>query len=168
MPAVSPVPSAQRKPPATYWLVALSFLVLALAGASVFVGASQVSLLTLLSAHPDAMASQVLVVSRIPRTLALILAGMSMAVAGSIMQMLARNRFVEPSTAGTVESASLGLLVIALTAPGLPPFGKMVIASLFALAGTALFLAILRRIPLRSALIVPLVGLVLGGVISAE
>lgn len=167
MPAVSPVPSAQRKPPATYWLVALSFLVLALAGASVFVGASQVSLLTLLSAHPDAMASQVLVVSRIPRTLALILAGMSMAVAGSIMQMLARNRFVEPSTAGTVESASLGLLVIALTAPGLPPFGKMVIASLFALAGTALFLAILRRIPLRSALIVPLVGLVLGGVISA-
>ena len=158
---------SSRKPPATYWLVALVFLVAGLAMVSLFIGASQVSLLTLFSAHPDAMASQVLAVSRIPRTLALILAGMSMAVAGSIMQMLARNRFVEPSTAGTVESASLGMLVVALFSPGLPPIGKMLIASGFALGGTALFLAILRRIPLRSALIVPLVGLVLGGVISA-
>lgn len=142
-------------------------LVLALATLSLFIGASQVSLLTLFSAQPDAMASQVLLISRIPRTLALVLSGMSMAVAGSIMQMLARNRFVEPSTAGTVESASLGMLAVALIAPGLPPFGKMLVASAFALAGTALFLALLRRIPLRSALIVPLVGLVLGGVISA-
>lgn len=142
-------------------------LVLALATLSLFIGASQVSLLTLFSAQPDAMASQVLLISRIPRTLALVLSGMSMAVAGSIMQMLARNRFVEPSTAGTVESASLGMLAVALIAPGLQPFGKMLVASAFALAGTALFLALLRRIPLRSALIVPLVGLVLGGVISA-
>lgn len=165
--AIQASTTGSRKPPAAYWLVALVFLVMALAVVSVFIGASQVSLLTLFSAHPDAMASQVLVVSRIPRTLALILAGMSMAVAGSIMQMLARNRFVEPSTAGTVESASLGMLVVALFWPGLPPFGKMLVASAFALGGTALFLAILRRIPLRSALIVPLVGLVLGGVISA-
>lgn len=160
-------PARPLRPPTTAWLVALLLPVLALAVLSLFIGASQVSLLTLFSAQPDAMASQVLLVSRIPRTLALVLAGMSMAVAGSIMQMLARNRFVEPSTAGTVESASLGMLAVALVAPGLPPFGKMLVASAFALGGTALFLAILRRIPLRSALIVPLVGLVLGGVISA-
>lgn len=160
-------PARPLRPPTTAWLVALLLPVLALAVLSLFIGASQVSLLTLFSAQPDAMASQVLLISRIPRTLALVLAGMSMAVAGSIMQMLARNRFVEPSTAGTVESASLGMLAVALVAPGLPPFGKMLVASAFALGGTALFLAILRRIPLRSALIVPLVGLVLGGVISA-
>ena len=52
-----------------------------------------------------------------PRTLALLLAGMSLAVAGLIMQMLVRNRYVEPSTAGTVESATLGILAVTLVAP---------------------------------------------------
>jgi iron complex transport system permease protein len=147
--------------------MALGAVVLVLAVISLFIGASQVPLATLFSNAPDAMATQVLLISRIPRTLALVLTGISMAVAGSLMQMLARNRFVEPSTAGTVESATLGVLAVALLAPGMPLFGKMLVAAAFALAGTALFLAILQRVPLRSALIVPLVGLVLGGVISA-
>ncbi|EFM60621.1 ferric anguibactin transport system permease protein FATD [Brucella sp. BO2] len=84
-----------------------------------------------------------------------------------IMQMLTRNRFVEPSTAGTVESASLGILLVILFAPETPVFGKMLVASVSALAGTALFLRILRSIPLRSVLVVPLVGIMLGGVINA-
>lgn len=152
------------------WLVLLALLVLVLAVASVLVGASDVSMLALLGiggAPADPMASQLLFASRVPRTVALILSGTAMAVAGMIMQMLARNRFVEPSTAGTVESASLGVLAVALFAPELPLFGKMVVSAAFALAGSVLFLAILRRIPQRSSLIVPLVGLVLGGVISA-
>ncbi|WP_312367619.1 ABC transporter permease [Ensifer sp.] len=108
-----------------------------------------------------------IVESRVPRTLALMLAGTGLAVGGTIMQMLARNRFVEPSTAGTAESAALGMLMTMIFAPALPVAGKMAIAALTALAGTALFLKILRQIPLRSALMVPLVGIMLGGVISA-
>ncbi len=144
---------------------ALGLALLALA--SVFVGVSSVSPLDVLTGAADERATLVLWESRIPRTLALLLAGASMAVAGTIMQMLARNRFVEPSTAGTVESASLGMLAVLLVAPGLPVFGKMLVAALFALAGTALFLGLLRRVPLRSALMVPLIGLMLGGVIRA-
>ncbi|MGI6854422.1 ABC transporter permease [Mesorhizobium sp. 1B3] len=138
-----------------------------LAATSLFVGVSNVSIGTLLSDDTSAHAAQVLIISRVPRTLALLLAGAGMAVAGVIMQMLARNRFVEPSTAGTVESASLGILAVMLLAPDMPVFARMLVASLFALAGTSLFLAILRRIPLRSVLVVPLVGIMLGGVISA-
>ncbi|RDL49926.1 Hemin transport system permease protein HmuU [Ensifer sp. M14] len=108
-----------------------------------------------------------IVESRVPRTLALMLAGTGLAVAGTIMQMLARNRFVEPSTAGTAESAALGMLMTMIFAPTLPVAGKMAVAALTALAGTALFLKILRQIPLRSTLMVPLVGIMLGGVISA-
>ncbi|MEK1950068.1 MAG: iron chelate uptake ABC transporter family permease subunit, partial [Ensifer adhaerens] len=108
-----------------------------------------------------------IVESRVPRTLALMLAGTGLAVAGTIMQMLARNRFVEPSTAGTAESAALGMLLTMIFAPTLPVAAKMGVAALTALAGTALFLKILRQIPLRSALMVPLVGIMLGGVISA-
>lgn len=140
---------------------------LALAVTSLFIGVSDVSLATLTASDTEARAMQVLLVSRIPRTVALILAGSSMAIAGLIMQMMIRNRFVEPSTAGTVESASLGLLTVTLLAPDTSIFGKMLVAAAFAVAGTALFLRILRHIPLRDVLMVPLVGIMLGGVISS-
>ena len=110
---------------------------------------------------------QVLLISRIPRTLAIILAGASMAIAGLVIQMVVRNRFVEPSTAGTTESASLGFLVATIFVPGWPLMGKMLIAAAFAMAGTALFLRILRSVPLRDQLLVPLVGIMLGGIIGA-
>ena len=149
------------------YLILAVLAMLALAVTSLFVGVSDVSIGTLLSSAAEDRPMQVLLISRVPRTLALLLAGASMAIAGMLMQMLVRNRFVEPSTAGTVESASLGLLVVTLFAPGMPIFGKMLVAALFALAGTALFLRILREIPLRDVLLVPLVGIMLGGVISA-
>lgn len=148
-------------------IAAAIIIVALLALISLFIGVSDVSLSTLFGPDRSSRAVEVLLVSRIPRTVAIILAGMSMAVAGMIMQMLTRNRFVEPSTAGTVESASLGILLVILFAPETPVFGKMLIASITALAGTALFLRILRSIPLRSILVVPLVGLMLGGIISA-
>jgi len=101
--------------------------------------------------------------TRLPRTLALVLAGASMSICGTIMQLLSRNRFVEPSTAGTVASASLGYLVVLLVVPSLPEYGKMLVTAAFALLGTVLFMQILKTIPLRSALVVPLVGIMLGG-----
>jgi iron complex transport system permease protein len=134
---------------------------------SLLIGASDLSLAALLSPDEGQQATQILLISRIPRTLSLILAGMAMAVAGTIMQMLTQNRFVEPSTAGTVESASLGLLIVSLFAPEAPVVVKMLAAAGCALAGTALFLRILRLVPLRSVLTVPLVGIMLGGIISA-
>lgn len=135
--------------------------------ASLFVGVSDISLSTLANADESSRAVLILVVSRIPRTLAILLSGASLAVAGTIMQMLARNRFVEPTTAGTVQSASLGIICVLLLAPGMSIIGKMLVASVFALAGTALFLRILRQVPLRSTLLVPLLGIMLGNVIGA-
>lgn len=140
---------------------------LALCATSLLLGVGDVSLATLLNPATAAEAWDLLLISRVPRTIALLLAGTSMAVAGLIMQMLVRNRFVEPSTAGTVESATLGILVVTLVAPNTMVFVKMLVATLFALLGTALFLAILRRVPLRSPFLVPVIGLVLGGVVQA-
>jgi iron complex transport system permease protein len=147
-----------------YFLALTALLLLSVA--SVLIGVSDISLSGLLSGE-NATARLVLVEVRIPRTLALIFAGAGMAVCGTIMQMLARNRFVEPSTAGTVESAGLGILFVLLLAPELPVSLKMLVATLFALAGTSLFLLILSRIPLRTPLMVPLVGIMLGGIINA-
>ena len=149
------------------WLLILTGLVLLLAVLSLNVGASRMNLLNALFADPDDRVSRILFASRVPRTLALILAGAALAVSGMIMQMMARNRLVEPATVGTAEAAALGLLLVAVLAPGLPMWGRLLVVALIAAAGTLLFLSILRRIPLRSALIVPLVGLVLAGVIHA-
>lgn len=152
-------------PIATLPLAALGIGLLAVW--SLFVGVSDVSLATLFGGGATDQATQVLLVSRLPRTLALILAGAAMAVSGLLLQMLVRNRFVEPSTAGTAESAIFGMMMVSLLAPEMPVFGRMAVASLCALAGTGLFLAILRQVPLRSPLVVPLVGIMLGGVITA-
>ncbi len=84
-----------------------------------------------------------------------------------IMQLLTRNRFVEPSTAGTVESASLGILFIMIFLPDISVLGKMVVATLFAMTGTLLFMFLLRRIPLKYALIVPLTGIMLSYIIGS-
>ncbi|WP_439547888.1 ABC transporter permease [Falsiroseomonas sp.] len=142
-------------------------LLLGLAVASLFVGVGQVTPARLVAEGPDGPAMQLLLVSRLPRTVAVLLAGMAIGVAGLLMQLLARNRFVEPSTAGTAESASLGLLAVMVLAPEAPIIVKMLVAAGFALVGTMLFLAILRQVPLRSVLMVPLLGLMLGGVIEA-
>lgn len=149
-------------------LAAVMVVLLLLCVASVSVGAGQMPWTALWGGgEAGERAWRLLMVSRIPRTLALLLAGVALAVAGLIMQMLVRNRFVEPSTAGTVESATLGILAITLLAPDTPVIGKMLTATGFALAGTLLFLALLRRVPLRTPFIVPLIGLILGGVIQA-
>lgn len=148
-------------------LVAATLVVLALTVVSVTVGVFDLSWRGLLAGGEERLNALVLLASRIPRTLAVLLVGMSMGVAGLLMQLLSRNRFVSPSTAGTVESASLGILVTMLLTPNAPVMIKMLIAAAFALAGTALLMLIIRRTPLRSPLVVPLIGLMLGGVIGA-
>ncbi|HYH12447.1 MAG TPA: iron chelate uptake ABC transporter family permease subunit [Thermomicrobiales bacterium] len=148
-------------------LIGALVVILALSFASITIGVYDLSFSSILTRDEDFESSLVFMASRIPRTVAIILVGMSMGVAGMLMQMLSRNKFVSPTTAGTTESASLGILTITLLAPGASLPVKIIVATLFALAGTALFLLILRQVPLRSPLVVPLVGIMLGGVIAS-
>ena len=159
------VPQPRPKLARTFLVLGVA-VVLILALVSVTIGAYELSIAELLD-FENLRANLVLLVSRVPRTNAIIIVGMSMGVAGMLMQMLSRNKFVSPSTAGTLEAASLGILVVTMFAPNSSVFFKILVSSLFALAGTALLLAILRRVPLRSPLVVPLLGIMLGGVIAA-
>ncbi|EJF92407.1 iron chelate uptake ABC transporter family permease subunit [Bartonella taylorii] len=132
---------------------------------SIFVGYSDVTPSDLLSG--DTHAWLIFWQTRLPRTIAILLVGAALALSGMIMQLLARNRFVEPSTAGTVESASLGILFVMIFLPDIPVLGKMIIATIFAMTGALFFMFLLRQIPLKSALIVPLTGIMLGYVIGS-
>lgn len=132
--------------------------------ASLLLGAASVDLRDVLH---DPFALLVLMESRLPRTAAVLLTGAALAVAGVVMQQLVQNRFVEPGTAGTAEAAALGLLAVTLIAPAAPVWVKMLAAAAAAMAGTALFLAMIRNLPPREVLLVPLVGLILSGVLGA-
>ncbi|OCX62330.1 iron ABC transporter permease [Thioclava sp. SK-1] len=141
-------------------LIGLSLLIFILAAISVFIGVAQMDL-------SDPRGMMILTVSRIPRTIAALLTGSALAVAGVVMQQIVRNRFVEPGTAGTAESAALGLLAVTLIAPQASIWIKMVAASVSALIGTSIFVKMIRKLPPREVLLVPLAGIVLSGVIGA-
>lgn len=104
---------------------------------------------------------------RIPRTIALVLAGAAMAMSGLVMQLLTQNRFVEPTTTGTTEWAGLGLLFAMIVFPTASVAARMVSAVAFAFVGTMVFFLFLRRVSLRSSLVVPIIGIMLGAVISS-
>lgn len=134
---------------------------------SLFIGVSDVSPARLFDPQTRAAALATLVDSRLPRTIALMLAGSALSIAGVIMQLLARNRFVEPSMVGTVESAGLGILVMMLVFPAAAVVTKTLAAAAFALVGTALFFRLLRAVPPHAPLLVPLTGIMFGGIVGS-
>ena len=143
------------------WL--LPFLLLCVA--SLAVGARELTWSQLLTLHGDTWLT--LTASRLPRLAALILVGIGLAVCGVILQQIVRNRFVEPGTCGALDAARLGILL----SLGLAPAAGVALQMLFALAvcfaASLMFVAIIRRIRARNAVLVPVIGLMYGGVLSA-
>lgn len=140
-------------------------LLLLLSVASLFIGVRKLTLQGLISGEGDQM--MVFLASRIPRLMAVLTAGIGLSVVGLIMQQLARNRFVAPATAGTLQAAGLGILVAMLFFGAAALLTKLLIAFLFTLAGTFIFMLILDRIKYRDVILIPLVGIMYGGVIGS-
>ena len=155
-------PAAARLRPRAGWIAGLGLAILFVL--SLAVGVSPLPLSSVLS---DPQALQLLLVSRLPRTLAAVLCGAGLATAGLIMQTLSRNRFVEPATAGTAQSAELGILLVTLLFPTAALWMKTLVAGGAALAGTSIFLVTAHRLPPQQPFLVPLFGIVYGGVIGA-
>lgn len=145
-----------RKP---WALIIAAVAVLGLLAASLAVGVYDIT--------GQEFGSEMFWITRVPRTIALVLAGAAMATSGLVMQMLTQNRFVDATTSGTTEWAALGLLVTVLLVPDASMVTRMIVSSISAFVGVMLFMLILRRIVIRTTLIVPLVGIMLGAVVSA-
>ena len=145
------------------FFVALVVL-LALTVMSLFTGVSDVTPAKL---WMDEQARYIFLASRLPRTLALLLVGSAMSCAGLVMQLLTQNKFVEPATSGTTQSAALGILLITIFWPSAPLVIKMIFACVFALLGSLLLLFAINRVSLKSVIIVPLLGIMIGMVIQS-
>ncbi|MGL4382228.1 MAG: ABC transporter permease [Bacilli bacterium] len=109
----------------------------------------------------------ILLYSRLPRLISLILASMSISLAGLMMQNLMQNKFVSPSTAGTNEFIKLGLVVTLLTIPNVDPIIKALVAFLFSFMGTLLFLRIINIIDTTNKSVVAIIGIMLGSIVNS-
>ncbi|MFJ8356360.1 ABC transporter permease [Bacillus paramycoides] len=143
----------------------LFIMLIVLSIASIFIGVKDISLMDIVHWDQDKM--QVVFISRLPRLISIIVAGVSLSISGLIMQQLSRNKFVSPTTAGTMDSAKLGVLVSLMLFTTASPLEKMLVAFVFALAGTFLFMQILKRIKFKDAIFIPLVGIMFGNIISS-
>ncbi len=146
-------------------LFILTVIVLLSAALSLLVGVADISMADIISRDMDKLA--LITISRLPRTAALILAGVGMSISGVIMQQMTQNKFVAPTTAGTLEAAKMGLLIFLIFIPTAGTAMKMLLAFLFTFLASMLFLAIVRKMRFRNVVFVPLVGLMFGGIIGA-
>lgn len=141
----------------------LSVLMLTLAFTSLFVGVTDISFFSLL----NGINQDVFIISRIPRTISIIIAGASLSICGLIMQQLTQNKFVSPTTAGTMDCVKLGILFTMIFFGTASFLNQVIISSIFAILGSFVFLQIIRKIRLKDIIFVPLIGLMFGGIINS-
>ncbi|OOF64908.1 ABC transporter permease [Rodentibacter sp. Ppn85] len=143
----------------------LIFLLFILSCISLFLGVSSVSLQGLLDFEDNQW--QIFLISRVPRLMSILIAGAALSICGLVMQQLSRNRFVSPTTAGTMDSARLGILIAILFFPSASILLKTTVAVIVSFFGTLLFMMILSRLKFKDTIFVPLVGMMFGNIISS-
>lgn len=143
----------------------LFLILMILSVLSLFIGVKEITLQGLFKLNQEE--TEILVISRIPRLISILISGVSISICGLIMQQISQNKFVSPTTAGTMDSARFGILISMLLFGSASMLVKISIAFLFALAGTLLFMKILDKIKMKDVIFVPLVGLMFGNIISS-
>lgn len=144
--------------------ILLCILLLFLSFLSLFVGVMEVGLEGLLRGEVEQV--RVLLISRLPRLLAILCTGVGMSVAGLLMQQLCRNKFVSPTTGATISSAQLGILLALLFMPSSTIWSRALFAFGTALMGTWLFVWFIQRLTMKDIILVPLVGIMFGNIIG--
>ena len=145
------------------WILAIG-AILVLSWISLFTGVKDIHFTELFS---DTDKLLFFVISRIPRTLALILVGAGLSISGFILQQLSQNKFVSPTTSGSLEAAKMGILAALILFPQSSMGIKMGFALLFTFFTSFLFIFFIGKIKLRSTVFIPLVGLMFGSILSA-
>lgn len=145
-------------------LIAL-LAILLLACASLLIGVANINLQQVLAGETSAQ--DIMFVSRIPRLLAIALAGAGLSISGLIMQQIVQNRFAAPSTTGTVDCAMLGYIVAILLFSDFGNWTHLLIIMAFSVLGTFIFVSFLQKLQFKNTILVPLIGIMYGNVISA-
>lgn len=147
------------------WRIVQWLALAALALWSLFVGVADISAAEIFGGGGESL--RILLTSRVPRLASILVAGGSLAISGLIMQRITQNRFVSPTTAGTMEWCRLGVMAAIILFPDAPALLRVGSAFAVSLVGTSAFLAFASRIRRADSVLVPLTGMMLGGVVNA-
>lgn len=115
--------------------------------------------------HNDSVESRIFWEIRVPRLVAAVLSGISLAVAGLALQTLFRNPLAGPFVLGISSGASLGVALSLLAGFSFGHFGVLSGAAVGALAVTAIVMTVASRF--ENSTILLIVGLLLGYFIDA-
>ena len=143
----------------------LTAILIVLSLLSLFIGVSALNIQDIIQFKQDKI--RLLMISRVPRLISILVAGVGLSVSGLIMQQISRNKFVSPTTAATSDFAKLGILVSMMWFGSSSQMTKMVIAFIFAMGGTVIFMTMMKRIQMKNIIFVPLVGMMLGKVVGS-
>lgn len=143
----------------------LGITLLIVSASSLMIGVVDVDWDTLLFGG-EGMELKILLLSRIPRLLAILCTGVGMSVAGLIMQQLCMNKFVSPSTGATIQSAQFGILLSLVFLPSLGVWGRILLAFSMSIIGTWIFVWFVQRIQFKNTVLVPLIGIMFGNVLG--
>ncbi|GAA0090512.1 MULTISPECIES: ABC transporter permease [Paraclostridium] len=143
----------------------LLIILILLSITSLFIGVNDITLMDIVSYNKEKV--DIFFISRVPRLVSILLAGLGMSICGLIMQQVSRNKFVSPTTGATIDSAQLGLVFAMLIIPSTGLAGKMIASFAFALAGTFIFMKILKSLKFKNAVFVPLIGIMFGNIIGS-
>jgi iron complex transport system permease protein len=132
---------------------------------SLFLGAKEINFIDIINGNEDSL--RIVVLSRLPRLITVLVTGMGMSIAGLIMQQISKNKFVSPTTGATIDAAQFGLVVCMMIIPGAAILTKTIVAFIFSLIGTFMFMKIINKIQFKNIIFVPLVGIMFGNIIGA-
>lgn len=132
---------------------------------SLFLGSKNIGITDVLSGNKESI--HLMLVSRVPRLVSILVAGMGMSICGIIMQQISQNKFVSPTTGATIDSAKLGIVVAMIIFPSASIMQKTIISFIFALIGTFIFMTFIRKLKFKNVIFVPLVGIMCGNIIGA-
>lgn len=144
--------------------VILAALLAVLSVISLFVGVIDLELGELVSGNLEQL--EILLISRLPRLLAVLCTGAGMSVAGLIMQQLCMNKFVSPTTGATISSAQLGILLALLFFPDSTLWERALFSFAAAVLGTWIFVWFIQKIQVQDVILTPLVGIMFGNIIG--
>lgn len=132
---------------------------------SLFIGVKDIGIKDIFNMDIEKL--NILFISRFPRLISILVAGVGMSIAGVIMQQISNNKFVSPTTSATIDSAKLGALFSTIFFVQVGILGKMLISFIFSILGTFIFMKIMKKIKVKDNIFIPLIGITLGGVIGA-
>lgn len=154
-----------KKRKMNYELIILLIALILLSVFSLTIGVKDFNLMGLISGNYEDL--YLTIESRLPRLLSILITGAGLSIAGLIMQTITNNKFVSPSTAGMMDWAKFGITIAIVFFGNESILIKMLVAFVFTILGTLLFMKIITRLNFQNAVLVPLIGMMLGSVVSS-